>query len=155
MSNPPLLTYTTVLEFKQHYETHYQRAEIYTFDNIRVYFQPQKFGHAFYENANHRAGAKNQFSQTRAERMDWIKATLQHPNAKIYEGWNKDTKIYDETRRVSVVYDDFVVVIELSLKKDNTLKGNFVTCYVADKSIGKIQQSPLWDKQKCLEKLQK
>ena len=87
--------------------------------------------------------------------MDWIKATLQHPNAKIYEGWNKDTKTYDETRRVSVVYDDFVVVIELSLKKDNTLKGNFVTCYVADKSIGKIQQSPLWDKQKCLEKLQK
>jgi hypothetical protein len=155
MPNPPLLTYTTVLEFKQHYETHYQRAEIYTFDNIRVYFQPQKFGHAFYENADHRVGAKNQFSQTRAERMDWIKATLQHPNAKIYEGWNKDTKTYDETRRVSVVYDDFVVVIELSLKKDNTLKGNFVTCYVADKSIGKIQQSPLWDKQKCLEKLQK
>jgi hypothetical protein len=54
-----------------------------------------------------------------------------------------------------VVYEDFVVVIELSLGKQGELKANFVTCYVADKSISKINNSPEWDRDKCLKKLQR
>ncbi|MCL1080053.1 hypothetical protein D5R81_18650 [Parashewanella spongiae] len=155
MNLPPLLIYDTVAEYKRHYEKHYQRAEIITFDNIRVYFKPQKFGHAFYENTKGIKGAKDQFSPTRAQRMDWIKATLIHPNAKVFKGWNKDKKCYEDNRRVSVVFDDFVVVIELSLNNKKVLKGNFVTCYVADKSIGKIEASPEWDMALCLNKLKK
>ncbi|MBE8167994.1 MAG: hypothetical protein HAW66_06480 [Shewanella sp.] len=155
MSLPPFLEYATVAEYKRHYEKHYQRAEIITFDNIRVYFKPQKFGHAFYENSKGQKGAKDSFSKLRAQRMDWIKATLSHPNAKVLKGWNKEQKCYENDRRVSVVFGDFIVVIELSLSKVGVLKGNFVTCYVADKSIGKIEASPKWDRELCLEKLRK
>jgi hypothetical protein len=155
MSLPPLLSYGTVDEYKRHYASSYQRREVYTFDGIRVYFGPQKFGHAFYENAERKRGAKDVFSEERAQRMDWISATLGHPNADIYMGWNKHEKQYDEARRVSVVYGDFVVVIELSLNGKGELKANFVTCYVADSSIDLIRKSPNWDKDKCLNKLKK
>lgn len=155
MALPPLLIYETVREYKQHYERHYQRGTIVTADGIRVYFKPQKFGHAFYQNSQRRKGPKDEFSEERAQRMDWIKATLEHPEAELYMGWNKEQKCYDETRRVSVVFAEFVVVIELGLNKRNELKGNFVTCYVADKSIRRIKSSPVWDKDKCLQNLKK
>ena len=155
MSLPPLLEYDSVREYKKHYERVYQRGDIRTFDGIRVYFRPQKFGHAFYENSQRRKGPKDEFSPDRAQRMDWIKATLENPDAKLYQGWNKDTKCYDEDRRVSVVYEDFVVVVELSFNQKGELKGNFVTCYVADRSIGQIKGSPEWELDKCLNKLRK
>ena len=121
MSLPPLLEYDSVKEYKKHYERVYQRGDIRTFDGIRVYFRPQKFGHAFYENSQRRKGPKDEFSPDRAQRMDWIKATLENPDAKLYQGWNKDTKCYDEDRRVSVVYEDFVVVVELSFNQKGEL----------------------------------
>lgn len=153
MSRPPLLNYKTAAEYKKHYERVYQRGNICTADGIRVYFKPQKFGHAFYENSQRRAGPKDVLSQERAERMDWIKATLENPSASLFMGWNKDDKCYEEDRRVSVVFDDFVVVIEMSLTQKEELKANFITCYVADRSIGKIQNAPLWNREKCLNKL--
>ena len=153
MALPPLLIYETVREYRQHYERHYQRGTIVTADGIRVYFKPQKFGHAFYQNSQRRKGPKDEFSNERAQRMDWIKATLEHPEAELYMGWNKDQRCYEEARRVSVVFAEFVVVIELGLNRRNELKGNFVTCYVADRSIGRIKRSPVWDKDKCLKKL--
>lgn len=155
MALPPLLIYETFREYKQHYERHYQRGTIVTADGIRVYFKPQKFGHAFYQNSQRRKGPKDEFSEERAQRMDWIKATLEHPEAELYMGWNKDQKCYEEARRISVVFAEFVVVIELGLNKRNELKGNFVTCYVADKSINRIKSSPIWDKDKCLKNLNK
>lgn len=155
MSLPPLLHYESVADYKRHYERYFQRATIVTFDGIRVYFKPQKFGHAFYENSQRIKGPKDEFSPVRAQRMDWIKATLENPNARIYQGWNKEYRVYEEDRRVSVVYEDFVVVIELSLGKQGELKANFVTCYVADKSISKINNSPEWNRDKCLKKLQR
>ena len=151
---PALLSYKTVAEYKAHYEKHYQRGTIVTFDGIRVFFKPQKFGHAFYENSQRRNGPKDVFSDQRAQRMDWIKATLENQHAEIFKGWNKDKKVFEENRRVSVIYQDFVVVIEISLNKKGELKGNFITCYVADKSIGKIKESPKWDKDECLKKLE-
>lgn len=151
----PLLHLETPGEYKRHYERHYQRVNITTADGIRVYFKPQKFGHAFYENSQRRKGPKDEFSPERAQRMDWIKLTLEHPDAELFMGWNKDEKCYEEDRRVSVVYGNFVVVIELSLNREGVLKGNFVTCYVADRSINQIKQSPKWDRGKCLNKLRK
>ena len=57
---------------------------------------------------------------------------------------------YDATRRVAVVYEDFVVVVAMGLKLDGSLKANFVTGYQADNSIGKIRTSPLWSREACL-----
>ncbi len=149
----PLLMLDSVKDYRDYFEKNYCRGQIYTADQIRVYFKPQKFGHAFYENSQQRNGPKDEFSFVRAQRMSWIKHTLEHPKAKLYMGWNKDRKCHVEDRRVSVVYESFVVVIELGLKQKDELKGNFVTCYQADRSIEMIERSPVWDRAKCIEKL--
>lgn len=155
MSLPPLVKYESVSEYKRHYQRQYQRNRIVTFDGIRIYFQPQRFNHAFYENSNKQKGAKDRFSFERAERIDWIKETLNNPSAKLFQGWNQYNKTYEPARRVSVVYDDFVVIVEFRLNLQSQLKGEFVTCYVADKSIDKIKSSPLWSRQQCLNCLKK
>lgn len=156
MSQPALLMLNGILEYKKHYESMYCRAEIFTADSIRVYFQPQKFGHAFYENSQHKPGPKDQFSPARAQRMDWIKSTLIHPEALLFFGWDKDNRVYEKSRRVSVIFEDFVVIIELGLNKENNLRGNFITCYLANnKSIGSIKASPLWDREQCIKHLRK
>lgn len=152
MSLPPLVVYASVVEYRDHFERVYCRGNINTVDSIRVYFAPQKFGHVFYESSA-RDGRKDSFSPVRAQRIDWIKATLEHPHASLFQGWDKVVRCYDPARRVSVVYEDFVVVVELGLKRDGSLKGNFVTCYQADNSIGKIRNSPAWTLEECLRAL--
>jgi len=155
MPLPELLCYETPAEYQDHYKRHFCRGVIVTADDIRIYFQSQKFGHAFYKNSQNRKGPKDEFAPERAMRMNWIKHTLEHPDAELYFGWNKKDKCIEEARRVSVVYENFVVIVELSVNKQDKLKGNFVTCYLADRSIGKIKASPKWEKEKCLEKLKK
>lgn len=149
MMKPALIHYATPAEYKQHYENHYCRERIFTFDSIRVFFRQAKFGHVFYESSA-RDGKKDKFSKNRAERIGWIRATLEHPDAELYQGWNKDDKVYDNSRRVSVVYDDFVVVIWMKKPNSNgkSEAADFVTAYVADNSIDKIKNSPKWVLQK-------
>lgn len=153
MTAPPLLELDSAIAYREYYEQNYCRANIYTFDGIRVYFQPTKFGHAFYKNSQGKRGAKDEICPIRCQRMGWVKLTLENPNAQLFFGWNKDEKCLEETRRVSVVYGDFVVVVDFSLNLKGELKANFVTCYEADRSINVIKQSPIWDKDKCLSKL--
>ncbi|MCK9371909.1 MAG: hypothetical protein M0P91_01825 [Sulfuricurvum sp.] len=149
---PPFVQYDTPVEYKTHYEVNYCQRPIMTFDGINVFFGKDKFEHAFYESSDRR-GSKDTFSDERAKRINWIKDTLENPNAVLYQGWDFKTKQYKPDGRVSVVYGDFVVVIRLSLNKSGVLKGNFVTCYEADNSISKIKSSPLWDKKECLDYL--
>ena len=153
MVRPPFVYYSTAAEYRRHYVQMYCRNVTITFDGIRIFFSPQRFDHAFYESVN-RDGRKDVFSIARAQRIDWIKATLENQEAIVYEGWDKRTRIYDCTRRVSIVYGSFVVIVSLSLKRDGTLKGNFITCFQADNSIHKIRQSPEWTREKCLTRLQ-
>lgn len=145
MPLPPLLHYETEAEYRKHYRRVYCRGVIETHDGIRVYFQPQRFEHAFYEGRG-----KNRFSPVRAQRLDWIGATLSHPEAVLYQGWDNKGCRYVPERRVSVAYKDFVAVVELSLGRNEVLKGKFITCYQADNSIDKICRSPLWDRELCL-----
>jgi hypothetical protein len=145
MTLSPLVHYATESEYRDHYKRIYGRGTIYTFDGIRVYFQPRRFEHAFYEGQG-----KDCFSPIRAQRIDWVKATLEHPDADLYQGWDKKNKVYAPHRRVSVVYEDFVVVVDLRLKSDSNLKGNFITCYQAENSINKIRTSPVWDLSICM-----
>jgi hypothetical protein len=154
MALPPLVHYATVAEYRSHYERVYCRGNILTFDGIRVYFAASKFAHVFYESTA-RDGRKDVFSPVRAQRIDWIKATLEHPTAALFEGWDKTSRRYRATRRVAVVYEDFVVVVAMGLKQDGSLKANLVTCYQADNSILKIRSSPAWSKAECLALLKK
>ena len=149
MSAPPLVVYDTVEDYRNHYERVYCQANIQTFDGIRVYFDPNKFEHAFYESTA-RDGCKDVFSVVRAQRIDWIKNTLEHPHADLFDGWSKSLKKHGSTRRVAVVHEEFVVIIAISLKANFSLKAKFLTCYQADNSINKIRSSPTWSKLNCL-----
>jgi hypothetical protein len=149
MPLPPLVHYATTTEYRHHFERTYCRGSIHTYDGIRVFFAPAKFGHVFYESSA-RDGRKDVFSPVRAERIDWIQATLEHPEADLYQGWNKGACSYDASRRVAVVFEDFVVVVAMGLTREGALRANFVTCYQADNSIGKIRTSPEWTKVECL-----
>jgi len=149
MALPPLVYYPRESDYRSHYKRVYCRGRIITFDEIRVYFQPQKFEHAFYEGVG-----KTRFSPARAERIDWVKATLEHDHAELYQGWDKRNRVYVPDRRVNVVFEDFVVVIELVKQRDRNLKGKFITCYKADNSIRKIRNAPAWDIDACLRVLE-
>lgn len=154
MGLPPLLVCNTEEEYKVYYEQTYCHSRIVTFDNIRVYFRKERFQHAFYESSK-RDGVKDRFSHERACRMNWIAATLCCPDATLYMGWDKAKGRYDAACRVCVVYEDFVVIIRLRLMKSEELKGDFVTCYQADNSIGKIKTSPKWTRESCIKILAK
>ena len=143
MDFPPLVHYKTTEEYKRHFESTYCRNKIFTFDQIRVFFRKQKFGHVFYESENH-DGKKDIFSLERAQRINWIKFTLEHPEALLFQGWNNKLRNYTPNRRVSVVYEPFVVVIEIMPKKIPAITAEFITAYVADNSIERIKNSPKW-----------
>jgi len=151
---PDLLIYKNESDYLAHYQKEYCRKGVVTFDGIRVYFRKRKFFHAFYESTN-RDGRKNHFSKRRAQRMEWIRATLENANSDLFQGRDKHKKKYDPGRRVCIVYEDFVVILQMRLKANRKLKAEFVTCYQADSSIGKIKRSPKWSKEKCLEVLKK
>ena len=149
MALPPLLYCKSEAEYQAHFERIYCHGSVLTFDKIRVYFKRNKFRHAFYESSN-RDGVKDYFSPVRAQRMNWIEATLVHPEASLYLGWDKGRRRYDATHRVCVAYDDFIVVIRLYLNGAEALEAEFITCYQADNSIAKITGSPKWTMEKCL-----
>lgn len=152
MAPTPLVLYQTEAEYRSHFLREYCGGHVQTFDCIPVFFNPGQFDHCFFESTR-RDGVKDVFSTVRAKRIDWIGATLRHPGAALFAGWNKKRKAHEQARRVAVVHDDFVVVIGLRLKADDSLKANFVTCYDADNSIAMIKRSPVWSKAQCLTEL--
>jgi hypothetical protein len=140
MSNPPppLVLYQTQGEYRRHFESTYCQNAIVTFDGWRVRFSKKDFDHCMFESTK-RNKVKDQFSKARSQRIDWIKATLENPNAHCFQGWLSDKKRYDAKRRVSLCYKDFVVVILLQ----NNKRARFITAYVADpNTITKLKMSP-------------
>jgi hypothetical protein len=122
---------------------------IETADGIPIFFEKRQFWHAFFESTN-RDGEKDSFSLSRAERMNWILGTLQDSGAMCYQGWDRKRKKADPTRQVRTSGGDFVVVLKFFKGRGGELRGIFVTCYVADNSMGKIRGAPLWDKELCV-----
>lgn len=143
---PPLLALADEEAYRQHFIQTLCRGVIHTHDGVRVYFSQATFEHAFFESSDRR-GADDVFSQARAERMDWIAAALADPNALCVQGWDKKRQCYDPKRRVTVVVQDFVIVLQLSAKRDGTLKANFVTCFKAENSAPKIRAAPRWTRE--------
>lgn len=76
----------------------------------------------------------------RLARFYWIKDVLRDPDAELYVGYESKTKSYIRSKRVAVVKDNYVVVIQIYA--DN--KAKFITAYVADESIDKIKEGPKW-----------
>lgn len=119
---------------------------------VPVYFGRDKFDHAFFESSR-RDGNKDQFSLTRAMRMEDIGRALLAPSEDRRAGWDKKLKRYDHTHCVSIAMQEFVIIVRLGLTSKGYLRGNFVTCYVADNSIGKIRNAPKWNESECVTKL--
>lgn len=134
----------TLDELKNLWEDEYCRKVIYTHDSIRVKFYPDMFDHVFYESNNRKAKDKSILSYMRLEKMLWIKDVLMDETALMFQGWNKDKKIYENNRRVSIVKDDYVVVIWIK----NKYEAKFITAYEADNSKEKIMNSPIWGNKK-------
>lgn len=143
---PPLLNLVGQAAYQRHYVATCCGGPIVTHDGTSVYFDRHVFYHAFFETVTFQ---DDTFSPVRAQRMDWIRLTLQDPTADRFQGWNKNKKTYEPHRRVDVVHEDFVVILQISRKQNGELKAKFVTCYQADNSIARIRQSPLWDRQSC------
>ncbi|WP_143394875.1 hypothetical protein [Flavobacterium sp. 11] len=115
-------------------------SPVFTNDGLRVSFSPNNFNHSFFESSNRRNPTKDVFSIVRAERILWIKETLEDPTSDLRIGWDNKTKSYDNSRRVAIVKNDYVVIISII----NPTKAIFISAYVADNSIGKILMSPVW-----------
>lgn len=146
--HPPFLLLNTEAEYRAHYEREYCLGVIHTHDGYRVYFPKEKFNHAFFESGVH--GKAKTISDARVQRMPWIAQILADPNTQRKKGWDKDRKTYDDTRRAEVHWQDFVVVIEFGRRRDGAVRAKFVTCYVANQSIDKLNNAPPWDAATCL-----
>lgn len=147
MAYPELISFTSEADCRAHFERVYCQGPIATFDGIMVRFRKNNFDHCFFESTR-RNGVKDQFSQPRSERIDWIKAALEDPNSELYEGWDSSKKRYDRSRRATIVMGDYVVIIAFT----GTGTADFVTAYVADtparpgrlSTIDKIRNGPRW-----------
>ena len=142
-------------EYRAHFVTNFTRAPL-TFQTSQghapIYFAADQFDHAFFESTN-RDGAKDAFSPARAERMDDIAVVLADRNVPRHAGCDARSRSHSHTCCVSIALDDFVVIVRLGLTRTGYLKGNFVTCYVADNSIGKILAAPEWNEAQCIQTL--
>jgi hypothetical protein len=138
---PPLVFYATEQEYRQHFYERYCTAPITTFDGILVRFKKHQFDHCFFESTFHK---DDTFSRMRAERIDWIGATLQDVNAELYVGWDNKRKRPASGRRVAVVHGDYVVVIQLL--RDG--RAALVTAFVDKngRAVAKIRTNPKWTK---------
>lgn len=148
---PPLVNYGSEKEYRDHYERVYCKGGIITNDGISIFFGKDDFNHIFFESIRTK---DDTFSEDRSKRIDWIKETITNSNSILYQGYDRQTKEYYPDRRVALAYEDFVVVVLLSLNKNDQLKGKIITCYYADNSIDKIKASALWDKEECLKLLE-
>lgn len=143
MALPALVHYRTIQQYRAHFERVYCQGPIATFDGIPVYFRKTNFDHCMFESSK-RDGTKDEFSTTRSRRIDWIRATLTNPKATLYQGWDSRKKRCDPSRRVAVVYEDFVVIIRVRMRKDGSRVADFLTAYQADVSIARIRAMPVW-----------
>ena len=138
---PPLLKLGDEAAYRARFEVIYCAGAVTTFDGIRVRFQKRDFDHCFFESSQ-RNRIKDTFSQLRAERLEWIAVALQDAAADRFQGWDRDTKTYDKTRRVTLVCGNYVVVIALT----GATSARFLTAYVADtqNTLAKLKTSPKW-----------
>lgn len=129
-------------ELRQIWQEEYCSQKIFTFDNIEVKFFPEMFDHCFYESANRKKKDKSILSLNRLEKIYWIKETLQDKDALLKQGWIKKNKSYTNSRRVTLVKGNYIVVI-LIFKKN---KARFITAYEIDndENLEDIKSSPDW-----------
>jgi len=141
MGYPPLRRLNTEADYRRHFEQKYCVRPLLTHDGIRVRFVREDFDHAFFESSSSTQPDKSLFSLNRAERIDWIEATLQDGNASLHCGWDSSKKREDPNRRVAIGNGDYVVVIQ-TVRSGNA---RFITAFPASNStVQRISGSRQW-----------
>lgn len=144
---PPLLKLADEVAYRQRFLELYCGGPITTFDGILVRFRHTDFDHCCYGRTRPQ-GPKDKFASLRAERLEWIEIALKSASSDRFVGWDSASKCYDKSRRVTLVFGDFVVVIAMTKKADGTkpAEARFITAYIADSTdvILKIRQGPRW-----------
>lgn len=122
----------------------YCESKIQTFDGIEVKFFSQMFDHCFYESENRKEKDKSILSYNRLEKIYWIKAALQDPDAVLKIGWDGKSKSYNNSRRVTLVKGNYIVIIVIF----GPNKARFITAYEVndDENLNKIMDSPDYKK---------
>ena len=123
---PPLRVLKDENEYRKYYVENYCNNPVKTFDDIMVHFYPNKFDDAFFESEDWSLKDKSIFSRARAERIDWIRYTLQTPKAKLRFGYDSKSNKPRKDRRVALLLpQNYVVIITLL----NDKKAKFITAY--------------------------
>ena len=132
----------TEAELRKIWSDTYCNEPVITFDKIEVQFYSNMFDHCFFESDNRRRGDKSILSYNRLEKIYWIKDALEDSTSILKKGWDSKTKSYDNSRRVTLVKENYIVVILIYRDK----KARFVTAYeMNDKeNLEKIRKSPDW-----------
>ena len=146
MRSPPKVHHKSEDEYRRHFERIYCRKPIVTPDGVEVRFRKSDFDHCMYVTSPS-LGKKVAFSPVRAERIDWIGATLADPAGIAYQGWDRKRRQIDPNRRVTVAYEDFIVVVQTWTGPDRKCRGKFITAYPAGQDIGLVRSKPKWQKQ--------
>ncbi len=130
------------LELRDLWQEEYCNAAVFTFDNLEIRFYPDMFDHAFYESQNHKQKDKSLLSLNRCEKMLWIKDTLRDPEALLKQGWLKDKKVYTNSRRVAMIKNNYVVIIQIVSQS----RARFITAYeIEDEdNLSKFINGPNW-----------
>lgn len=133
----PLVTLGSTAEYRALFiDAYCERSPLATFDSTDVWFTPTDFEHAFYDGPG-----KFSFSWDRAERIDWIHNALKDPTAELYLGLDRYGDCYTTRRRVCLVNNDYVVIVEFSGPE----QADFVTAFIArPDAVAKIRQGPSW-----------
>lgn len=142
MPAPPKVRHKTEGQYRRHFERVYCRGPIVTPDGLEVRFRKRDFDHCMYKRSP-TTGARV-FLRVRAERIDWIKATLEDPSADVRQGWDRKKKRIDPSRRVAIAYGDYAVVVQVLRQPDGSLRGSFVTAYSAGPDVAKMKSKPRW-----------
>jgi hypothetical protein len=108
-----------------------------------VKFHPEMFNHAFYESYNRQKRDKSILSLNRCQKILWIKDTLEDPSACLKQGWDRDKKRYVKERRVALVKNNYIVIIQLVTLKE----ARFISAYEVNDSqnVARILASPDWE----------
>ncbi|MEM0541832.1 hypothetical protein WFZ85_04345 [Flavobacterium sp. j3] len=129
-------------DLRQLWNDEYCKVDVYTHDGILVQFYQDMFDHCFYESYDRGARDKSILSLNRLEKILWIKEALLDKTAVLKKGWDRKTKTYTDDRRLTIVKDNYIVVILIF--KNN--KARFVTAYEVndDDNLDLILGSPNW-----------